>query len=82
MPYTQEEIDEYKKHNVYVKVPWQEAIDVTGKPPIGTRWRDHNKGEDTDEHALSNGYASVVPTQYDLTAHHFISDLNTWKLNK
>lgn len=40
-----------------------------------------DKGEDTDEYALSNGYASVVPTQFDLTAHHFISDLNTWKLS-
>lgn len=39
-----------------------------------------DKGEDTDEFALSMGYASVVPTQFDLTAHHFISDLNTWKL--
>jgi 5'-nucleotidase len=40
-----------------------------------------DKGEDTDEYALSNGFASVVPTQFDLTAHHFISDLNTWKLS-
>lgn len=40
-----------------------------------------DKGEDTDEFALSNGFASVVPTQFDLTAHHFISDLNTWDLN-
>ena len=40
-----------------------------------------DKGEDTDEFALSMGYASVVPTQFDLTAHHFISDLNTWKLS-
>ena len=38
-------------------------------------------GEDTDEYALSKGFASVVPTQFDLTAHHFISDLNTWDLN-
>ena len=40
-----------------------------------------DKGEDTDEYALSEGFASVVPTQFDLTAHHFISDLNTWDLN-
>ena len=40
-----------------------------------------DKGEDTDEYALSKGFASVVPTQFDLTAHHFISDLNTWDLN-
>jgi 5'-nucleotidase len=39
-----------------------------------------DKGEDTDEFALSKGYASVVPTQFDLTAYHAISDLNKWGL--
>jgi broad specificity polyphosphatase/5'/3'-nucleotidase SurE len=28
-----------------------------------------DKGEDTDEWALGNGYVSVVPVQFDLTAH-------------
>jgi len=37
-----------------------------------------DKGEDTDEHALENGYISVVPVQFDLTAHHFIQKLNEW----
>ena len=41
-----------------------------------------DKGEDTDEWALSNGYISVVPTQFDLTAHHVIQDLNNWSLNE
>lgn len=40
-----------------------------------------DKGEDTDEWALENGYVSVVPVQFDLTAHHAIQNLNTWKLN-
>ena len=39
-------------------------------------------GEDTDEWALENGFISVVPTQFDLTAHHFLKDLNSWKLNE
>lgn len=39
-----------------------------------------DQGEDTDEWALANGYVSVVPTQFDLTAHHVIQDLNTWDL--
>ncbi|WP_282053505.1 5'/3'-nucleotidase SurE [Maribacter luteus] len=39
-----------------------------------------DKGEDTDEWALSNGYISVVPTQFDLTAHHAIQELNSWSL--
>jgi len=39
-----------------------------------------DKGEDTDEWALGNGYISVVPTQFDLTAHHAIKDINSWNL--
>ncbi|MEA1787691.1 5'/3'-nucleotidase SurE [Arenibacter sp. GZD96] len=38
-------------------------------------------GQDTDEWALSQGYISVVPTQFDLTAHHTIEQLTKWNLN-
>lgn len=41
-----------------------------------------DKGQDTDEWALANGYISVVPTQFDLTAHHAIQRLNNWNLNE
>ncbi len=37
-----------------------------------------DKGEDTDEFALQNEFISVVPVQFDLTAHHFIQNLNSW----
>jgi len=37
-----------------------------------------DKGEDTDEWALAHNYISVVPTQFDLTAHHAIQALNGW----
>ena len=40
----------------------------------------NDKGEDTDEWALSQGYISIVPVQFDLTAHHTIQELNTWDL--
>ncbi|MEP3209198.1 MAG: 5'/3'-nucleotidase SurE [Maribacter sp.] len=40
-----------------------------------------DKGEDTDEWALANGYISVVPTQFDLTAHHAIQHINNWNLH-
>ncbi len=36
----------------------------------------HDKGEDTDEWALANGYVSLVPVQFDFTAHHAIPFLN------
>lgn len=41
-----------------------------------------DKGEDTDEWALKNNYISVVPVQFDLTAHYAIQQLNTWNLNE
>ena len=41
-----------------------------------------DKGEDTDIHALDKGFVSVVPTQFDLTAHHAIPQLNNWTLNE
>lgn len=41
-----------------------------------------DKGEDTDEWALANGYISVVPTQFDLTAHHAIQHINNWNLHE
>jgi len=37
-----------------------------------------DKGQDTDLYALENNYATVVPVQFDLTAHHFMQNLNTW----
>ncbi|MEO1548044.1 MAG: 5'/3'-nucleotidase SurE, partial [Bacteroidota bacterium] len=40
-----------------------------------------DKGKDTDEWALAKGYISVVPTQFDLTAHHIIPQINNWDLN-
>ncbi len=36
-------------------------------------------GEDTDEWALSNNYVSVVPVQFDLTAHEHIKHIRNWK---
>ncbi len=39
-----------------------------------------DKGEDTDEWALDNGYVTIVPVQFDLTAHHFMQVLNSWDI--
>jgi len=40
-----------------------------------------DKGADTDEWALSNGYVSVVPVLFDFTAHHASQFLNEIKWN-
>jgi len=40
-----------------------------------------DKGEDNDEWAIANNYVSVVPCQFDLTAHKAIAVLNdNWEL--
>ena len=47
---------------------------VTGK------FKDQEGADDTDMAALKNGYVSVVPVKFDMTAHHTISKLNQWKM--
>jgi 5'-nucleotidase len=39
-----------------------------------------SKEKDTDVWALENNYVSVVPTQFDMTAHKSIKELAKWKL--
>lgn len=41
----------------------------------------NDTGEETDVWALEHHYASVVPVQFDMTAHHAIPLLNTWQFN-
>ena len=68
---------------------WQEQFDKRISPIgkeyywLSGKFVNFDKGEDTDEWALANGYVSIVPTQFDMTAHHSIGVLNTWnfKLN-
>jgi 5'-nucleotidase len=66
---------------------WVEKFDKR-QTPIGRdyywltgEFKNLDKGEDTDEWALENGYISVVPVKYDLTAHHYIKELNNWTFN-
>lgn len=41
-------------------------------------FQSNDQGEDTDVWALKNGFASIVPVQFDMTAHHAIPELNSW----
>ncbi len=41
----------------------------------------NDSGEETDVWALDNHYVSVVPVQFDMTAHHAIPLINNWKFN-
>jgi 5'-nucleotidase len=63
---------------------WEDSFDKR-KDPFGHdyywltgKFETSDKGEDTDMWALDHNYVSVVPTQFDLTAHHLISTLNEW----
>ena len=66
---------------------WKEDFDKRTNPQgrdyywLSGEFVNEDKGEDTDEWALANGFVSVVPVQFDLTAHHAIKDLNTWNLS-
>jgi len=69
------------------KAMWRERFDKR-QTPMGKdyywltgKFVNLDNGEDTDEWALENGYISIVPVQFDLTAHHAMQTLNSWKLN-
>jgi len=71
------------------KARWEETFIKRQSPrgrdyfwPTG-RFINEENGEasDTDEWALENGFISVVPVQHDLTAHSYLEELKTWKIN-
>ena len=66
---------------------WEEEFDKRRSPQgrdyywlTGT-FVNKDDGKDTDEQALADGYVSIVPVQFDLTAHHFLKELNNWEFN-
>jgi hypothetical protein len=40
------EMETFKKHEVYTKVPVDECWRVAGKEPLGVKWVDVNKGDE------------------------------------
>ncbi len=67
---------------------WMEKFDKRQTPQgrdyfwLTGEFVNQDKGEDTDEWALENGYISIVPVQFDLTAHHAIQNLTQWNWNE
>ncbi|MDA8980358.1 5'/3'-nucleotidase SurE [Chitinophagales bacterium] len=66
---------------------WEEEFDERQDPHgrhyfwLTGKFVNNDKGEDTDEWALANNFISVVPVQFDLTAHHGINYINqNWDL--
>jgi len=78
------EIDDIKGVKVcrQANAKWVEEFDERLDPNrrkyywLTGRFMNHDKGLDTDEWALANGYISLVPVQFDFTAHHAIPFLN------
>ena len=70
------------------KAHWVEKFDKRQSPMgkdyywLTGEFINEDRGDDTDEAALAKGYISVVPTQFDLTAHHAIQQLNTWNFSE
>jgi 5'-nucleotidase len=65
---------------------WEDRFDER-TDPLGKKYywltgefKDQEQADDTDMAALKNGYVSIVPVQFDMTAHHAISQINKWKL--
>lgn len=66
---------------------WEEEFDYR-KDPRGKdyywltgRFNLHENSNETDEWALKNNYISVVPTQFDFTAHDLIQEIKKWNFN-
>lgn len=63
---------------------WEEDFDQRVDPNGRTyywltgKFVNYDKGIDTDEWAIENGFVSIVPVQFDLTAHNAIAYLNQW----
>ena len=70
------------------KAHWVEKFDKRQSPMgrdyywLTGEFINEDRGDDTDEAALDKGYISIVPTQFDLTAHHAMQQLNTWNFNE
>jgi 5'-nucleotidase len=69
------------------KANWVEELDErkdpSGKPYywLTGKFVNFEAGKkDTDVWALENNYVSVVPTQFDMTAHTSLKEIATWKL--
>ncbi len=66
---------------------WEENFDERTDPNgrqyywLVGNFINYDKGEDTDEWALTNNYVAITPIHFDLTAHHAITFLNQWNLN-
>lgn len=66
---------------------WKETFDKRKNPNgrnyywLTGKFINLDKGEDTDQWALNNGYISIVPVKYDMTSYDEIDRISKWNLN-
>jgi len=81
-------LGEYKGLRIcrQARANWVEEIDKRVNPQgkeyywLTGKFVNLDQGEDTDVWALENGYVSLVPVHFDLTAHHMLKNLETWDI--
>lgn len=63
---------------------WDDTFDER-QDPLGKKYywltgdfHDHERSDDTDMTALDQGYVSIVPTQFDMTAYKAIQQIKDW----
>lgn len=61
---------------------FDKRLDQFGKPYywLTGEFTNQDLSEDTDLYALENGFASIVPTQFDMTAYKSIEEFKKWEL--
>jgi 5'-nucleotidase len=66
------------------KANWEDEFETRLDPGnkeyywLRGEFKSEDQGHDTDVYAVNDRYVSIVPTQFDMTAHHSIAELNTW----
>jgi 5'-nucleotidase len=62
---------------------FDERVDPNGKPYYWLTgvFKNYDEGIDTDVWALENNYVSLVPCQFDITAHKSLQHYKNWELN-
>jgi 5'-nucleotidase len=65
---------------------WKDSLDKRKDQHGGNYYwlagsfENQDKGEDTDLWAMENGFASIVPIHFDMTAYHAMAEINNWDI--
>lgn len=66
---------------------WEEEFDKRTDPKgknyywLTGKWINLDKGDDTDEWALTHNYISIVPVRFDMTAFHCLEKIKQWNFD-